>query len=138
QHRNSEGEDSLENPTECLVRHSGNLKQVVITPDDSLRAHGPETDAGKQEHKRVMDQNSGGAQRQEPEDLRGARYEMQLVCGIYHDCDCGTGVDKSAKIHLAQRDYKARIDWQQQEKIHFAGANQFGEVGAIDQEEGLE
>ena len=57
---------------------------------------------------------------------------------IGHDRRRRTGVDEAAEVHLPEGNDKARVDRQQQEKIEFSGADEFGKIGAIDEEECLE
>ena len=64
-------------------------------------------------------------------------YEVHLVRGVAHDRQREGRVDECAEIHLAQRDDKAGVNRQEQKEIEFAGADEFGKVGAVDEEEGL-
>ena len=39
------------------IRHPRNVEQIIIAPDNSLRAHRPEANARQQKHQRVMNEN---------------------------------------------------------------------------------
>ena len=63
---------------------------------------------------------------------------MKLARGVTHHRQGGGGIDKSAQVHHAQGDQKARVHRQQQHEIQPAGADQFGKLDAVGQENGLE
>ena len=69
QHRQSEGEEGLEQPAKGLVRQTRDVEQVVVTPDNPLRAHGPKAHAGEQEHERVMNEDPHRRQQNKSDDL---------------------------------------------------------------------
>lgn len=59
------------------------------------------------------------------------------VQGVGHGCEGEGAIDECAEIDLAERDNEASIDRQEQKEIEFAGADEFGKVGAVNEEEGL-
>jgi len=85
-----------------------------------------------------VNEDANHAQGQKGEDVPEAGNELQPVRGIDDDGGGGTGIDEAPQVHLAQGDDEAGVDGEHEEEIEFAGANEFGEVGAVDEEEGLE
>src|SRR6266404_4114652 len=85
-----------------------------------------------------MDQDAGEAERKKSCDLKQGWNEMELFCSVRHSGYSKSGICESAKVYLAQRHDEAGIDGEQQKKIEFTGADQFGQIRAIDEEESLE
>ena len=137
QHGQHKGEHAFEYSAKRFIRHPRDIEQIVITPHDALRPHGPKTERRKDEHQRVVDHDADDAQRGEPAELSGGGLQVQLQRGIRHHAQRKQGVEERAQIHHAQRDEKAGVHRQQQKEIHLPGADEFGQVGAIGQEEGL-
>ena len=85
-----------------------------------------------------MDQNAGQRCDGEAEELHGRRHERELVQRVTDDGERGGSVDERTEIHFSQREEEARVDRQQQHEVESPGADEFGHLHAIGQEEGLE
>ncbi len=139
QHGDGEGEQGLEETArKGVVGYPRDVKEVVVTPNDALGADGPEADGGQQEHQGVVNQYARHAQDEEAEHLDRGGHERDLAGGVGHDCHGKAGINKGAEVHLPEGNDEAGVDREQEQKVQFAGANEFGKIGAVDEEEGLE
>src|SRR5262245_59253361 len=59
---------------------------------------------------------------------------MQLAPGVGHHRDGKNAIYKPTQVNLRERNEKARIYWQEQQKIETAGANEFGKLREVRQE----
>src|SRR5207249_674660 len=136
-HGDDKGEESFEQTAVGGIRQARDGEQIVVTPDDTLRADGPKADAGEQKHERVMDEDARERQAKKANQLRGRRHKMQAAERISYHRQGRGGVDEPAQIDLTQGDDKSSVDGQEKHEIHFAGAHVFGNLNAVGQEKGL-
>src|SRR6185503_3972152 len=78
------------------------------------------------------------AENKKAEDVGNRGRVVQLVGGIGDDGGARGGVDERAKVDLSEGNDEAGINRQQHEEIEFAAPDEFGKVGAVDQEKRLE
>ena len=80
----------------------------------------------------------GAPVRLDAEDLQRRWLKVHLSPCVNDYRDRGERVYKRAQIHLPERNHKARVHRHQEQKIQFAGANQFRQVRAVNEKESLE
>src|SRR5258707_13145845 len=80
----------------------------------------------------------GDDKKQKPNFSKRGGFKRNWGEALAKAADRRAGIDETAEIDLPERDDEARVDRQQQHEIEFAGADVFGDLGAVGQEERLE
>ena len=136
--RNDPAENETENARENHVGIARDVEKIEVAVDEALGTDDPKTDRGQGEHDGVMHRHAEADGHQIKRDHAEARRDLQFAQRDDHDDAPKNGVEDAIESELFCGNGELAIDGKDKERIEPAGANQFRNVGNVDEEKGLE
>jgi len=136
--RNNPAKDETKWRRENHVGIAGDVKEIEVAVNQTLRPNDPETDRREREHDWVMDRDAEANRDEIKRDHPETGHDLQFGQGDDHHRGAQECVQDAVEPELFRRDGELAVDRQDQERIEPAGPDELGNVRNVNEEECLE